>query len=41
MFTREDGPTALRADLIRGLSFSTGAEEIDTRFDEFRALTRF
>ena len=30
MFTREDGPTALRADLIRGLSFSTRAEEIAT-----------
>ncbi len=28
MFTREDGPTALRADLIQGLSFSTRSEEI-------------
>ena len=30
MFTREDGPTALRADLIQGLSFSTRSEEIST-----------
>ena len=30
MFTREDGPTALRADLIHGLSFSARAEQIQT-----------
>ncbi len=30
MFTLEDGPTALRAELIRGLSFSTRAEAIAT-----------
>ncbi len=30
MFTRGDGPTALRADLVRGLSFSNGPQEIRT-----------
>ena len=30
MFTRGDGPTALRADLVRGLSFSSGPQEIRT-----------
>ncbi len=31
MFTREDGPTALRADLIHGLSFSVRAEQLQTQ----------
>ncbi len=30
MFTREDGPTALRADLLRGLSFSSFPEDVQT-----------
>lgn len=28
MFTKEDGPTALRADLVRGLSLSTGPVQV-------------
>lgn len=38
MFTREDGPTALRADLLRGLSFSTAVEEVQTDSHSERAV---
>ena len=30
MFNKEDGPTALRADLVRGLSLSRGPQEVQT-----------
>ena len=38
MFIREDGPTALRADLLRGLSFSTCVEEVQTESHPERAV---
>jgi hypothetical protein len=38
MFTREDGPTALRADLLRGLSFSASVEEVQTENHPERAV---